>query len=155
MKKKILIAVLSVLCMLSVSVMVLVLCRGGAEESFTPPPFETGAQAGIPEADGYQELDVGVFRVGLCGEVKAAEGMAEVWFANPPDNSVWLRLRILDENGVLLGQTGVLRPGEYIRLLPLQETVPGMAVVLKIMAYEPDTYHSAGALTVHGCIAAE
>lgn len=158
MKKNRMIPVLAVLCILSVAVMVLVLNRGGSGGEFTPPPFEQTAESGtpeVPEGIGYQELDVQVFRVGLTGEVCIRDGGAEVWFTNPRSNPVWLKLRVLDEEGQILGQTGILKPGEYVRQVALTETEPGTAVVLKVMAYEPDTYHSAGSLTLHTYIAAE
>lgn len=158
MKKDRIIAMLAVACAVSLAVMVLALCRDRTGGEFTPPPFETAAQAGqpeVPEGRGYQELDVRVFRVCLCGEIRTQEGAAEVWFTNPADNSVWLRLRILDEEGNILGQTGLLRPGEYVRWVELEQIRPGMPVTLKVMAYEPETYCSAGALVFHTWTAAQ
>lgn len=158
MNKDRLIRILAVLCIFSVAGMVSALCLSGQEKVFTAPPFEPAAQSGTPsvtEDCGYQEMDVQLFRVGLCGEIRINGDAAEVWFANPQDNPVWLRLRILDEEGRILGQTGLIRPGEYIQQIALEEATPGTAMILKVMAYEPDTYHSAGAMTFHTVIAAE
>lgn len=54
-------------------------------------------------------------------------------------------MRILDEAGNILGESGLLRPGEYVRAVRL-EKIPKQPtpVSLKIMAYEPETYYSAG-----------
>ena len=153
------IRVLSILCLLSVIVMILALCRGRPEAEFVPPPFEANAQKieskGSQNTD-IQTLDVQVFRVGLCGEVSATDGQAQVWFTNPEGNEVWLKLRVLDSWGNILGQTGILRPGEYVRAVAL-EIVPevGTPIILKVMAYEPETYHGAGALTLNTVITAE
>lgn len=158
MKKNRTVAVLGILCIFSLSVMTLALCRGRSGGVFVPPPFEQAARAGMPSAPehlGYQELDVQVFRVGLCGAVRICDGAAEVWFANPQDNPVWLKLRILDEDGNILGQTGLLRPGEYVPRVAIPDMEPGTPVILKVMAYEPDTYHSAGALEFHTRIGSE
>lgn len=158
MKKNRLIAVLSTICILSLSMMVLALGRDQPQVAFTPPPFEPDAVTGeppMPVHRGYQELDAQVFRVGLCGEVTVAEGRAQVWLYNPEENSVWLKLRVLDEAGNILGQTGLLRPGEYVRQVNLTDGTPGMSIILKVMAYEPRTYHSAGALNVHTVLTAE
>lgn len=158
MKKNRIIAVLGILCVLSLSIMTLALCRSESDSAFVPPPFEQEAQLGIPsvpEGLGYQELDVQVFRVCLCGVVRLHDGAAQVWFANPQDNPVWLKLRILDENGQILGQSGILRPGEYVRQVAVADVKPGTPVILKVMAYEPDTYYSAGALVFHTRIASE
>lgn len=158
MKKNRIITVLGILCIFSLSVMVLVLCRSGSEVTFVPPPFEQAAQPGVPavpEGLGYQELDVQGFRVCLCGAVRIRDEAAEVWLTNPQDNPVWLKLRILDEDGNILGQTGILRPGEYVRQVALPGVKPGTPVTVKVMAYEPETYHSAGAFVFHTLIASE
>lgn len=153
------IRVLSILCLLSVSAMILALCRGRPAAEFVPPPFEPGAIKSISKPSqntDIQTLDVGVFRVALCGEVSVTDGQAQVWFTNPEGNEVWLRLRILDGSGKILGQTGIVRPGEYVQGVAL-EAVPeaGMPIVLKVMAYEPETYHGAGVLTLNTVISAE
>lgn len=158
-KANVTIAILSVLCAVSVAVMVLALCFGKQETEFVPPPFEPDAQTGmpaVPENLGYQELDSRLFRVLLCGEICPVGNAAEVWFTSPAENEVWLKLRVLDAAGNILGQTGILRPGEYVRQVTLS-AVPeaGTPIVLKVMAYEPETYHAAGALTLNTVIAAE
>ena len=158
MKKNSIIGALSVLCILSLLAMGLALYRSGTAGGFEPPPFEPAALAGKPEVPvglGYQELDAQAFRVGLCGEFRTRDGMAEVWFTNPQGNDVWLRLRVVDEEGNLLGQTGLLMPGEYVRYVALSEATPEMKIGMKVMAYEPETYHSAGALVFHAGIAAQ
>lgn len=73
----------------------------------------------------------------------------EVWLTNPDTNTLWLKLRVLDQDGNTLGETGLLRPGEYVRWVELENLPPaGSTVTLKLMAYEPDTYHSGGAASL-------
>ena len=150
MEKRKLICLLSVLCILSVAAMVFAL---GSGTQFTPPPFDPAAQTGtpvVPEGLGYQILDAGEFRVALCGEIRAEMTDAQVYLTNPPDNDVWLKVRILDGNGEILGQSGLVRPGEYVQNITLDPLpAPGTPIVLKIMAYEPETYHSRGAVAVN------
>lgn len=44
----------------------------------------------------------------------------------------------------MLGQTGLLKPGEYVEYLAL-DTLPGNApVIAKILTYQPETYYSMG-----------
>ena len=78
------------------------------------------------------------------------EGKTDVWLTNPEENTVWLKVRILDEKGNILGESGLVRPGEYVRSVKLdslpKETVD---VSLKIMAYEPETYYSAGSAVLN------
>ena len=153
MDKRRLIYILSVLCVLSVAAMIFALVLGAEEMTFTPPPFDPAAQSGVPEVPdglGYQTLDAGVFRVALCGEIGTDGTDAVVYLTNPADNDVWLKVRILDGNGEILGQSGLVRPGEYVKNIGLDLLpVPGTPIVLKVMAYEPETYHSRGAVSVN------
>lgn len=94
-------------------------------------------------------MDAQAFRVGICGKFRPHETGVDVWLYNEESNDIWLKLRVFDENGQILGETGLIKPNEYVRTVDLT-AVPqmGMAVELKFMAYEPDTYYSAGAATL-------
>ena len=51
--------------------------------------------------------------------------------------------------GNIVGETGLVRPGEYVKEVSLSRRIPcGTPVNLKIMGYEPETYKSAGAVTL-------
>lgn len=90
----------------------------------------------------------------LCGAPAVQEGAAQLWFTNPGQNTVWLKVRIYTPDGILLGESGLLKPGQYVQAVALSP-VPdaGTSIVLKVMAYEPDTYHSAGAVTLNTALA--
>ena len=154
-KKKMPLILAAAICLLSVITMITVLAnpRKGAVQTFTPPPFEENAVAGVPtvpEGLGWGELDAKVYKASVCGVIRVEDGGADVWFTNPESNTVWLKLRILDRNGNILGETGIIKPGEYVQRVSF-DTLPqsGDAIVLKLMAYEPETYHSAGAVTLN------
>ena len=125
---------------------------------FDPPPFEEMAEQGSPDVsdqDAYREF----YQEGMACRVKMNAAItfenekAIVYFTNPSENDVWLKLRILDVGGKILGETGILRPGEYVRFVKLFEQLPvGSLVCLKVMGYEPDTYHSVGAVTINSII---
>lgn len=141
------------LAAVSVAVMAVVLLSGSGEDTFTPPPFDPEAVAGtpaVPDGLGYGQLDAKVFQAALCSKLTADKNRVNLWFTNPAGNTVWLKLRVLDEHGKLLGETGLLRSGEYVRQVSITECpAVKMPVILKLMAYEPATYHSAGAVTVN------
>lgn len=149
---------LAVVCLLSLLVMTAVLMTGAEpkQAEFTPPPFDENACGGVPRVPdglGWGELDARVYRVGVCGLVTAREDRAEVWLTNPEENTVWLKLRLLDSSGEILGETGLIRPGEYVQTLQLA-SVPGdnEPVTLKIMAYQPETYYSEGVVALRTTI---
>lgn len=156
--KKWAVPVLATVCLLCLAMMAaaLVYTQSPAQGEFIPPPFEESAVSGIPDVPeelGWQELDAQVFRVSVCGAVVLEGNRADVWLTNPESNTVWLKLRIMDENGTVLGETGLIRPGEYVQSVTF-DTVPasGATISMKVMAYEPETYHSAGAVTLNTTI---
>ena len=119
---------------------------------FTPPPFDSSAVVGtpaVPDGLGWQELDAQAYIVGICGKFIPNGNAADIWLTNPESNTVWLKVRVLDEKGNTLGETGLVRPGEYVQTARL-DNVPkaGTPIVLKIMAYQPDTYYSEGAVSL-------
>lgn len=143
----------ALICALALAGMFLALSLEPRTPKFTPPLFDPAAVIGVPEVPqglGWSELDAGDFRVGVCGVVAMSGNMADIWLTSPENNNVWLKLRVLDGDGSILGETGLIRPGEYLQRVSLG-SVPesGTAIVLKIMAYEPQTYHSAGAASIY------
>ena len=145
-----------IVCVISLVAMVAALAFSGSEPetaTFTPPPFDENAVQGapdVPENLGWGELDAQVYKVSICGVVSVQDGKADVWFTNPESNTVWLKLRMLDANGDILGETGLIRPGEYVQSVSFG-VIPeaGDSIVLKLMAYEPESHYSAGSVTLN------
>ncbi len=156
MKKKT-VFIFSAVCALAVVAMILalVLTGGTAEqEEFVPPEFDSAAQSGVPEAADKSWTQIyrdGMnFSAHICGKVVIKDGSADLFFSSDSSNNVWLRLRILDESGNILAETGLLKPGEYLKTVEFISPPPsGTKIKLKIMAYEPQTYYSAGAVTLN------
>lgn len=147
-----------ILCTLALVSMVLALVFGGSQKqssSFTPPPFDSSAESGtpaVPKELGWTEIyqDGMAFKCSMCGNVIASGGAADVYFTNSSEQEIWLKLRVLDENSNILGETGLIKPGEYVKSVSIDADIPdGTAIKLKIMAYEPETYYSAGAVTLN------
>lgn len=161
-KKNYILPLAAVLCAVSLAVMVFALTRQEVQTEmgeFTPPPFDGGAVVGspaVPEGLGWQELDAKVYKAGICGKFIPKGNTADVWLTNPESNTVWLKVRVLDEKGNTLGETGIIKPGEYVQSVEL-DNVPkaGKPIVLKIMAYQPDTYYSEGAVSLNTTISEE
>ena len=124
------------------------------QPAFVPPPFDTAAVNGAPEVPdglGYRVMDAkGVYSFGVCGELKLNGAATDVWFTSPETNTVWLKLRVMDTAGNILGETGLIKPGQYVQTVALQgDCTVGMAVTVKIMSYAPETYYSRGEVTVN------
>lgn len=152
--------VVAILCVVSVGAMIAALIhfKPAKQLEFTPPSFDAAAVAGaLEETDEIKALGwAKIYREGMTytayvcgGSLFAEENEAELWFYNPAENDAWLKLRITDEAGAILAETGLIKPDEYLqkvqftRALDLNEKIS-----IKIMGYEPDTYLSAGAATL-------
>ncbi len=121
---------------------------------FEPPEFDPSALKGTPTVSedlGWSEIyKQGMsFRASLCGELRIQNNTAKIYFTNPEENTLWLKLRILNEKGEVLGETGLIRPGEYLPEITFQ-VLPndGEKLNLKLMSYQPGTYYSGGSVTV-------
>lgn len=154
-KKNNLLILTGAMCIVSLTIMVLSLLICGKKTetpTFVPPEFDQASVQGIPnvpEGAGWGEVDAQAFKASICGIVTIENNKADIWFTNPASNTVWLKLRILDTNGNTLGETGLIKPGEYVQSVTFS-AVPdiGESVGLKLMAYEPETYYSAGSATL-------
>lgn len=116
----------------------------------THPDFDAAAVSGAPQVEeryGYSTLEVDEeYSILLCG-VPANDGQTvEFYLTNPADNGVWFRAEVLNEDGEVIGSTGVLRQGEYLPAITLSEplTERETPVTVRIVAYEPDTWQSRG-----------
>ena len=148
--------ILGGLTVLSLIVMIVVLVATGkpSQGEFVPPAFDSLAVRGVPEVP--EELQYSspyregmAYRFSVCANVKMDGSKAVVYFTNAEENSVYLKLRVLDEDGNILGETGLLKPGEYVEGVELGETFSaGTTISLKIMSYEPDTYMSEGSVVL-------
>ncbi|MBQ9980652.1 MAG: hypothetical protein IJP23_06300 [Oscillospiraceae bacterium] len=115
---------------------------------FTPPEFDSSALSGAPDVEHpefYGTLNLGEgIAVSMYSAPIVTEGAAQVYFTSPESNTVWVRLRITDEKGNILGQTGLVRPGEYVEYITLETQPKKTAAVAKILTYQPETYYSMG-----------
>lgn len=160
---KIVIPVLSVVCIISFCFMVFVLCRTTSSNTeFTPPDFDENAAIGVPEVPeeyGWSEIyqDGISFKVGICKAIIANNnGQSDVYLYNNENNNVWLKLRIFDDNGKMLSESGLIKPGEYVKTIKFNEPVNnGQKVKLKIMSYQPKTYYSEGSIILNTNIQSE
>lgn len=154
-KEKKLICVLCVMCIVSFATLLISLSIYKEKtKEFTPPKFETNAVSGVPKSPGESWTEIyqdGMsFSAHVCGEFKINDSSADIYFTNDSENLVWMKLRITDEKGNILGETGLLKPNQYVKSVCL-DVLPetGQKIKMKIMSYEPNTYYSAGSVTLN------
>lgn len=145
---------MAVICAVSLIVMTVLLISGKKKiiADFVPPGFDASAVQGTPDfADmEIKEFDSGSFKVSLCATPEIKDASAAIMFFNPETNTVFLKLRIMDSQGNRIYETGLIKPGEYISHIPLnKQELTSADISIKIMAYEPETYFSASAISVN------
>ena len=147
--------ILLILAALALIVMIIALSLSEKEEigEFIPPEFDAAAVKGMPDVPddlGYSSpyQDGMAYRFSVCGKIMSGD-IATVYFTSDEENEIHIKLRILDEDGNILGESGLIRGGEYIKDIRLSRSIKsGEKIKLKVMGYEPDTYYSAGSVVL-------
>lgn len=144
------------ICCISFCFMIFVLYKTAPVNSeYIPPEFDTSAVTGMPEVSeeyGWSEIyEQGMnYSVGICKKIINIDNKAKVYVYNSENNNVWLRLRILDENDEILGQSGLIKPGEYVEDIELSKKIYNeQKIKIKIMSYQKETYYSEGSITLN------
>lgn len=136
--------------------MIISLCipKKAEPKPFEPPAFDMNAINGeptVPDNLGYSILyrEGMSFKVGICGKIIIKNNSADIYFTNISENNIWLKVRFYDQSGQIIGESGLIKPGEYLKSVSFDNMISTAdGVTLKVMSYEPDTYRSAGAITL-------
>lgn len=149
-------AVAGILLTVAVIVTASVFFMKQGEGNFTPPPFEENVKKGAPlvnDSDAqYTRAAIGeenMFSMCLCPLYK--NGSATIYFSSDIGNTAYLLIKLYDEDGNLIGQSGLVNPGEYVEritisMVPTEDT----EISARVLTYEPETYYSMG--TVNGTL---
>lgn len=117
---------------------------------FVPPEFDANARKGTPDAldesRGYRSLEMKENAVvSLCTNITVENNAAQIYFTSHEKNLGWMKIKLLDDSGKVLGESGLLRPGEYLQEVHLDSVPKNSGLILtKILIYEPQTYLSLG-----------
>jgi len=156
-KKQItIISILSVLLVAIITFTVIITTRETEPDirEFEAPQFDESAISGSPEVDeslNYRELAIAEgFKFSMCGNLTLENNSCVVYFTSFADNELWLLMKIYDKEGNLLGSSGLLRPGEYLKSIELSKTITSdTPITVKVLSYEPDTYLSHGSASAN------
>jgi len=133
--------------------MIVVLNKEKPIQKFSVPEFEKNIEFGVPKVSSNYEwkiIETPNFLVGICGNIYLDKEKVTIYFSNPKENNVWLKLRMLDENGEIYGETGILKPDEYVESIYIKKAIDNLS--FKVMAYEPETYYSQGSIIINSNI---
>ena len=119
--------------------------------TFVVPAFDDNA---VPiskkiENEYYSELKVSEgFTIGVNSTVLVnSRKEALINLCSISDNTVYIKMRLLNSNGEIVAESGLIKPGEYIEKIELKKIFNEKdKFTLKIMAYDPKTYYSMSAV---------
>lgn len=111
--------------------------------------METNAKSGVPAvAEEYYYSNVAVkkgYELKICGNPKIEGNKVYLYPTNPMGNQVWFKVVVLDENSSKLGESGILKQNQHTEFVELYEPITAQTkVTLLIVAYEPNSFESAG-----------
>ena len=125
-----------------------------ASDRFVQPEFDKTAVKGVPEnvdaSLNYQSISfVENFSFAMCADpVLDSDNNATIYATCDEGNDRWIRVAFYDLEKNSIGTTGVIKPGEYVEKVKLDESVSEGIIVAKVISYEPDTYYSLGSASL-------
>ncbi len=127
--------------------------------TFRAPKHDAGAAEGIPageNAQHYEELPVREgYVVGIDTSPLYRDGRLYLNVANREGNTVWFLVRVY-RGDKLIAKTGIIYPDEYVEKISCSKKLSANdKILIKILAYEPDTYHSEGVAQISTVVAGE
>ena len=127
--------------------------------TFRAPEHEAGATEGIPSGENvqhYEKLPVREgYAVGIDTSPLYRDGKLYLNVANPKGNTVWFLVQVYKEDE-RIAKTGIFYPNEYVEKISCSKNLSaGDNILNKVMAYEPDTYHSEGVAQISTLVTGE
>ena len=125
------------------------------KREFVKPEFDKNAKPisniEIDEKLQYAEINVeDGYNVGICNNlIMDKEENILIYFSSLKDNNVYLKLRIYDKEQKILKETGLIKPGQQIEKIKIENLKNDKDVVIKIMSYDPETYYSKGTVSIN------
>lgn len=153
MKKNKLFVVLCAILVISIGIIVILLLRINEKSTFKKPEFDMGVSE-IPAKLNYEESVLSIadgYSLYISPSPKILENnYLKIDLISMESNKIYLKVRILDENKNIIGETGLLKAGDYLEKVKLNKKVKEKdKIIYKIMGYEKDTYMSAGSVNLN------
>ena len=153
-RQKLILFILAALLLVTLAAVIAVALRDTEPVigEFIPPSFEENAMEGMPvqPPSGFGMMTVTPeFVIGMCAAPSLDGASLGLYFTSPATNTVWMKVRVCDENGNVLGESGLLKPGEHLPTLVLiDDSITTDRLYATVLSYEPDTYYSEGSVKV-------
>ncbi len=149
------IVILTIISVVLIITTIIIAQVTGSRKEFVKPEFDSNAinitNEKIPEELQYAEINVEEgYKVGVCNNLVLDESNnIKIYFRSLKENNVYVKLRIYDKEERVLAETGLIKSGEEIEKIKVENLKDDTNVIVKIMSYEPDTYYSRGTVTLN------
>lgn len=127
--------------------------RNQKSSGFVAPDFDSGCVAtDFESAPGNKIAVTEGLTVAIPSEISGNQDGIDVNFAAAPNNRGNIKLELIDSEGNIVAESGLIRPGEglatitkiYSKNLPESDG----NLTIKVLTYEPETYISLGSCTL-------
>lgn len=149
---KLLIILCTILAFLAIVIVVL-LFSIKSKETFKKPDFESSVTE-IPSDLDYQKSILNIldgYSIYISPNPKILDNnYLKIDFLSIPTNEVYIKVRILDSEKNIIGETGLLKAGDYLEKVKLSKSVKvNDNITYKIMGYDQNDYTSAGSVSLN------
>lgn len=153
MKDKKKITILFSILILLILIIILLLTHIKNKSTFIKPGFDSNVINKIPQDINYKDSTINIsenYNVYINGLPKMDKDNLIIDFISLEDNKVWIKLRILDEQNKVIAESGIVKPGEYLKSIKLNKKVKeNDKIMYMIIGYEIDSYISAGTIKLN------
>jgi len=113
-------------------------------KGFNEPEFEKNIEK--INTDDYKDLKVNIsndYSFYATHNPKIEDNYMNIDFVNLSSEKVYLKLRVMQGDNII-GETGLIKTGEKIDRIKINDTIEKKNFIFLIMSYEKDTYYSLG-----------
>ena len=150
-KKKIII--LSCLLLIMMLIITLLSINIKKKSTFVKPEFDSNVLTESPKNIDYKDSIITVsegYNLYINGLPIIDNHNLIVNLISLPENNVWIKIRVLDEFENIVGESGIVKPGEYLKQIKLDNKIKSNdKITYMIIGYEIDTYLSAGTIQLN------
>lgn len=153
MKKNKITIVLSTILIILISIIIFLLININSKKQFKKPEFDNAATS-IPEKLEYKAKAIKISE-GYSLYIDPIPKLVQndnlsINLVSLEENKIWIKVRILNAKEEIIGETGLIKPGEYLEKVQInQQLSKNDQITYKIMGYEKDTYRSAGTISLN------
>ena len=152
MKNNKLVIILLTILIILISIIIVLLVSIKDKETFKIPDFDKEISV-IPDSLNYEKSVLNIlngYSVYISPNPKMVDdNYLKIDFVSVKTNSVYVKVRIFDKMGNVIGETGLLKPGDYLEKVKLNKNLEvNDGLTYKIMGYDKDTYISAGSVSL-------